>query len=1177
MTTNTSFYEYADFSGSYRLDSAAAPVDQTGARWFSVLLLFLYTRIMSPQFRAGLISYFATLLYIYLRPRIHFIRVYYIVRRFLRRTVRRAIRWTCEIICLRAHYLRCWFDPLEMPAAVDHLYWPSDVPYRNLLGKMKLRRFHDALRPIDEDLSPWSFDRIIFFWVIYFPFWYYTTAVMLFRAVIAEFVPSLTNRDACGPVSLGIYIWLRKPGSWLLPKPEMIAVGSKIHDALNTVIRFDYDLRSAFLKHIRAINVPIPEGHSHPLAASVRTGSRQAMADLLEQVGLTAYHVSPAKSLAVHEHGCRLYYMTRDLAQPYRFDEIHNSDAFVMCDVDYYTDINKYLMSGKPVLMYTFVPPSAGGQITNGRFSIIRDTIHYFVSGGGEYVHPVWDYNRAHCSVLDPNGGLITYDIENQILRDAPERRMVQFTPTSYVVAGVWQALGLQPEPIRRLKMSIGDYNIVKIRHENETTYAFSRSGEENSVVIDERKLASAVSRLNYAGKSANIGHVERLIGAADSDYAATVVFDCYMTDRTRFCQLVNLPAVVDSSILSTDDKRPEQIHFRALADSSKLTDPTGPAVAVHPPLTDRPAVVPANCYSNDKCTINGRILAVANNKTPPFAYSKYAEEFRNLVVPREAIGIPYSTQEVVDHQQKPNQIRRNQVELPLFGVDALFELRSFQKAEAYNKAGPPRNITTTPTEHQISLSRYTLSMKENCLKRYPWFCGGKNPRAVVERVRTIAQRNDELCSRDFSKFDGTISEWLYRHVTRPITMAYFRESFRKDLGRLLDRETCAPGKTKHGVRYNTNYTRLSGSPVTSDHNTLINAFVSFCVGRLAGHSPSDAFAHLGIYLGDDAIDGIRMGPPELHAQVCEAIGLKVKLDVYRRGQCVNFLGRYFLDPWTSNTTFQDPLRTIPKLHLVVRGIATPEVALANKAAGYIITDGETPVIGAWAAAVLRLVRPDPNNCDAEDAMRRLSGPWPNDGEDLMPAVARLLDIDITTIHHVEDALERAIRLRDFPAGWITINHLIEADPPGFVYDNGEPMNMPQMPHKPASTKPADASRTHPCRGVPGEHEPRASAPPVSQAHTQARAQLGSQGRPAPQRGSAPPLPSALAPVTQPRTQPRPSAPPLSQAPTSIARAAVPRPQRTQPLPPPRTHTLHIVRARQREIDGINNAVNGAV
>lgn len=86
------------------------------------------------------------------------------------------------------------------------------------------------------------------------------------------------------------------------------------------------------------------------------------------------------------------------------------------------------------------------------------------------------------------------------------------------------------------------------------------------------------------------------------------------------------------------------------------------------------------------------------------------------------------------------------------------------------------------------------------------------------------------------------------------------------------------------------------------------------------------------------------------------------------------------MDLWRSETSVQDPLRTISKMHITTAPPSTTDrVAAANKAAGYLVTDLHTPIIGKYCRAVLRICgTPDVAKMLKEERVK-FESPWPQD------------------------------------------------------------------------------------------------------------------------------------------------------------------------------------------------------
>lgn len=87
--------------------------------------------------------------------------------------------------------------------------------------------------------------------------------------------------------------------------------------------------------------------------------------------------------------------------------------------------------------------------------------------------------------------------------------------------------------------------------------------------------------------------------------------------------------------------------------------------------------------------------------------------------------------------------------------------VRSFMKKEAYGKVTDPRNISTVPPSHTMSLSCYTYAAKEEVFRKLPWFMPCQTPREITEAVMDLVNGQDYVLSCDYSRLDGTIDAFL--------------------------------------------------------------------------------------------------------------------------------------------------------------------------------------------------------------------------------------------------------------------------------------------------------------------------------------------------------------------------------------------------------------------------------
>jgi len=169
-----------------------------------------------------------------------------------------------------------------------------------------------------------------------------------------------------------------------------------------------------------------------------------------------------------------------------------------------------------------------------------------------------------------------------------------------------------------------------------------------------------------------------------------------------------------------------------------------------------------------------------------------------------------------------------------------------------------------------------------------------------------------------------------------------------------LNEEVDAPMYTREGLKFKSGNMTLSGSPITAQRNTAISVFAAYRGLRLAGYSAVEAYAKLGLFGGDDSLQGHLTG--EIVTSAFAYFGLSVKRNVIPRGKPVVFLGRIFIDPWNNLVDcIADVKRQLAKLHLSTHRGTPPHLVLRRKADAILVTDPKTPLLGDWARMIQRL------------------------------------------------------------------------------------------------------------------------------------------------------------------------------------------------------------------------------
>lgn len=262
----------------------------------------------------------------------------------------------------------------------------------------------------------------------------------------------------------------------------------------------------------------------------------------------------------------------------------------------------------------------------------------------------------------------------------------------------------------------------------------------------------------------------------------------------------------------------------------------------------------------------------------------------------------------------------------------------------------------------KLDMAMFALSLSEHC-KQFAWYGPGKTPVEIAMRVAEICSvALDFVNISDYHRMDGTITYYL-RKVDRAVCMKAFTNHSAK-LNELLKTNVDNVGVLPHGTKFEQGPSHGSGCSATSLFQTLRAAFTAYLGFRHqtkpGGNrfTPNEAFAALGIHLGDDGLDA------DLHVHchkwAADRVGLVLEAATVERGfRGVNFLARYYSpEVWTGSlNSMCDVKRQLSKLHTTVRLPAnvTPEQKLVEKCMSYVATDGNTPVIGDFCKRVLLL------------------------------------------------------------------------------------------------------------------------------------------------------------------------------------------------------------------------------
>lgn len=702
-------------------------------------------------------------------------------------------------------------------------------------------------------------------------------------------------------------------------------------------------------------------GHSHRAAASLRCFANTFINTFILSTGRSVHSVSLADSEAGRVDGDRYYYVAKDLQTLPSYVTPKPGSVLKLTDVDYYCDMPQ-LLTGDDVLLYTFVPSKAAGLTQDAVYTILPDDrVRVTVNGGATYEHPLWNYDVDHV-IVDHWWGSVMYLVE-QRETDHVDRRIVYFNAIRKVYGPF--AWWLPGDRLAKRTFNIGG-GVGHVRVQRQIPkgsdmemvhyHSFARHFGFSSVEIPDHALQTVVIRLNNAKEPA-ISDVERILRASDVGnpaFGASVLFQAFK-DGSQLLGHENKLTSACIHLTKQSLKTDMWDSYQTL--HPLVTEDGGPGGRrILSPLLDE-CVFPARGYNNDNACIDGRIRRVANNTDtyPPF-YLNCMNEFIQLLVPSD-IARSFAPGNF-DHQyaQFDRRSQRGFVHAMkhMFHFDTIWTIKSFQKKEAYAKITDPRNISTLPMDHNFRLGQYTTIAAE-ILKRQEWYAFGHHPREITLRLRKVCDRTSKLTVADISKCDGSTGYFSYLLISGVLTRVFANEYHEEILG-LLRKEAFARGYTANDLSYETMYNTLSGSSMTSIRNSLVNAYVNYVALR-STMDPKEAYANLGLYGGDDGVSAC-VSDTAL-AGVFAKFGMLAKAETVLRGDPVGFLGRLYLDPWTTDESVIDVARHVRKLHLTVTPKEVPDnLVLWRKAEGFAITDPTTPLICDWVRFVMKYVPP---------------------------------------------------------------------------------------------------------------------------------------------------------------------------------------------------------------------------
>lgn len=699
--------------------------------------------------------------------------------------------------------------------------------------------------------------------------------------------------------------------------------------------------------------------HTHGLAAATRSAGVTFIDRVMAQVAETPVYYQG--SSADERHGRKMsrdWFWAKDLSVDLRETKQELSQPTAMVDVDEYVDMPQLLaIEFRPYIIYTFQPSTAAKDSGDYSYTFNSDgTIHYVVAGGGVYDHAVWDYGHdsllvqgsewlwlGHGLIFPIRCKTVSYykverrnvDEDHQIILMTPLKQWTQVFPGGFADLALHQ---IQAPKLERLNPVEGGFARLRVQRDG-LWISTARVGDYRSVTVPVGVDEEVAAKSLLTKDKLTVAMTKSSMYVEGSEQRGAEILTLFHRS--------NVGADAPVMFSTTDGVRSFQF-------CPKLSDydPEAPPMmkAFMRPLVDG-GFCPDKCKNNEVRSIRTRVLAVKCQTRLTARVESYVKEFVQIIAARLPVLHPVDEEEVWKRQARPSQQRiLRDADLE----EATNEARTFGKAQAEGNVGDPRNITTINGVDKREYSRFMYALAD-ALKVFPWFVSGNKPRQTAARIAAITRFAQWVVETDFSRMDGRVGE-VPRFLELLLVTAVFAKQYLPRLRVLLASQTFLHCVTHFGVKYNSEWSRASGSPETSVFNTLLAAFVIFLTYRLQGLGIIEAFEKLGAFLGDDGVSADVKVETALRAATM--VGQKLTINVVPHGEVVSFLSRYYgPDVWFGSLdSCCDLRRQLTKFHLatvVEKDVQKKLIKLREKAFAFWLTDEFTPVIGDFVCKVL--------------------------------------------------------------------------------------------------------------------------------------------------------------------------------------------------------------------------------
>jgi len=718
---------------------------------------------------------------------------------------------------------------------------------------------------------------------------------------------------------------------------------------------------------------------SHPVDNASRGSAEKFMQLVAEALGMPLWIFQMSKSDQFQGlAGYRTYYDVADLNIDIRQDPIPDGAAIGIVDVDYHIkDVAGFLASRKfrnrMFILFTVTPTKVASQHEgNTAYTFEQNgTMTFRIQGTKMYNHFVYNYSDDNILVTKYRYMVPVYSTSYRVYRHRVNsfKSIVLLIPTMMLNFPINQFFKMFPEkPLRRLDPRVGDSLYMIHMAEDGLKCSIGEVGYYFSANMDITRFETCVLEARALVNPITLGNTETLI-SGNRQEAAMIIKLVRQKENVKHPEYVvaNPPRI--RKLIFEEQGIPHEPEAKSSGD------------AFMSPFLDE-AYWPARCKANDQRMIDGRVNARKNTRPLTPAILQYAKEFLAFMFPIPEILVPVDNDELRERQSTRTQIHILD-DAEGMGADERVYIKAFMKAEAAQKIADPRNISTLPPKLKADYSMVIYSLM-NYIHDYPlfapWYASGLTPRNVAEKVASICrQAKSHVANTDYTRYDGGIND-LARVFETMLLARAFKPAYKSHVLDLHSKQYQVHASTRFGVKYNTAYTRASGSPETAVMNAAFNAFMSYMAFRIGGLmvmglEPTQAYDALGAYVGDDGLNADI--DPDAMSNAAHMCGQELKCDIIKKDALgVSFLARLYSPyVWRGELdSMCDIHRQLAKFHSSAK---LPDgcsnwTKLYMKCLSFRNSDGNTPVLGPFIHKVMDIATTYPPNAAHVESFRKI-------------------------------------------------------------------------------------------------------------------------------------------------------------------------------------------------------------